>query len=90
MDKEPKTLDDEIDRVIEFMSTFPPNSKSYKKSAEALRTLYDCRSKPSANRVDANTLALVSANLIGLVMLVKHEQFNVITSRITGFIVKPK
>lgn len=39
-------------------------------------------------RVSADVLATIGANLLGIVIIVKHEQANVIASKALGFIQK--
>lgn len=44
----------------------------------------------SSRRVSPDTLALITANLAGIVMILKHEQVNVIATKAMSLVVKPK
>lgn len=40
------------------------------------------------SRVSADVLATIAANLVGIIVIVKHEQANVIASKALGFVQK--
>jgi len=40
--------------------------------------------------VSRDTLAVIGANLLGILMIIKHENVNVITSRAMGLILSPR
>jgi len=55
-------------------------SKLYLIKAEAQAT----------NRVSKDTLAVVTANLLGIFMIINHERVNVIRSAAMSFVLKPR
>ena len=90
MDKLERTIDGEINHVLDTMSNMKHITEEYEIAAKALKLLCEARSKPAANRLSAETLVTVTANLLGIMLIIKHEQFNVMTSRAMGLIIKPK
>ena len=41
-------------------------------------------------RLSKETIAVIAANLVGIVLIIGHERLNVITSKALSFIMKPK
>lgn len=90
--KKLKTLTD-LDIVIESihvsMANCPPDSERYDRLSTQLVKLYKLRAETNPRtRVDANTWALIGANLAGILIVVGYEHGHVITSKALGFIGK--
>lgn len=79
-------LSTEIDRVLNYIRDLDPDSEEYGKATENLRILYEARSKKRALIVDMDTLVLAATNLIMVGLILRHEQFNVITTRALALI----
>jgi len=79
----------EVDEIIEIMSHTDRGSEEYKKLAANLELLIKAKSiyKDPA-RIDANTLAIVLGNLIGIAIIVGYEEGHIITSKALGFVLK--
>jgi len=86
---EPKNLNDEVDRVILFLSGQDPDSETYTNAVQNLRILCEARSKKAASNIDPEVLIAAGVNLLGIVLILRHEQFNVVASKAMTFI-RPK
>jgi len=86
---EPKNLNDEVDRVVEFLSRQDPDSESYTNAVQNLRILCEARAKKAASIIDPEVLVSAGVNLLGIVLILRHEQFNVVASKAMTFI-RPK
>jgi hypothetical protein len=64
------------------------DSEEYAKMAEQASKLYSLKEHNSKRRVSPDTMALVLGNLFGIVLIVRHERMNVVTSKALSFILK--
>lgn len=53
-----------------------------------LQKLKDAEKRSS--QISPDTLVLALTNLVGIAMIIRHEHMNVITTKATGFVMKPK
>lgn len=82
---EPSNTEKEYERVLLHASTLDPSSPEYAKVVPILDALNKLLPpKPEKNRVKADTWANLSAYLLQTGMVMKQEQFNVITSKMFG------
>lgn len=83
-------LEKAIDRLHDDMQTVDPDSDQYAKMADNLTKLYKLREcdKPERRGPSPDTLALITANLIGIGIIVGYEQKHVVTSKALGFLKK--
>lgn len=87
-DAPPSLLEKQIDRALADLDTHAIDSEEYGEILDRLSKLHDLQEKP--DRVTRDTLALVGANLLGILLIIRHEHVNVITSRAMGVLQKPK
>lgn len=83
---EPKNLNDEVDRVVLFLSGEDPDSESYTHAVQNLKTLCEARAKKAASPIDPEILISAGVNLLGIILILRHEQFNVVTTKAMSFI----
>lgn len=83
-------LEQEIDRAIRELKNHPIGSEEYVRTLDAIVKLHGMKEREKPLFVSRDTLAVVGANLLGLLMVIKHENVNVITSRAFGLILKPR
>lgn len=86
----PNALETAIDNVLATMSDNNPSSEEYHKMVDQLDKLYKMKASEKPDRVKFDTWVAVGGNLLGLVLIIRHEQFNVITSKALGFVLKSK
>lgn len=82
--------DKQLRRLLRELETTEPNSEEYGTLVERLKKFQQMRAEDRPEKLSPNTAALVVTNVLGIVMIVRHEQFNVIVSKALGFVIKPK
>lgn len=82
--------DKQLQRLLRELETTEPNSEEYGTLVERLKKFQQMRAEDRPEKLSPNTAALVVTNVLGIVMIVRHEQFNVIVSKALGFVIKPK
>lgn len=88
--REHKLLDAEIERVIRSLKNWPVHSDSYEKSMRHLSELRLLKEEDKSKTVSKDTLAVVLANLTGIVLVINHEHVHVITSKAIQMLIPPK
>lgn len=78
-----------VNRVIHDLNNHEIGSEEYQKSLDALAKLHKMREEEKSS-VSKDTLVLVAANLLGLIMVISHERVNVITTRAFSMLLKPR
>lgn len=63
------------------------NPDLYATKVEQISKLTALRNENS-KRLSPDTLALIVANILGIVIIIKHEQVNVVTSKALSFVLK--
>jgi hypothetical protein len=88
-------IDLEIERLLAVMAKIPPGSERYSKILHNLDILQ--KTKGSVNTtppaqssfaVDPNTVIVAITNIVGILMVINHEQLGVISSKAFGLIMK--
>ena len=89
--REPDPLDAVIDAAIkDLMATASP-SEAFQKKVDSLSKLLEVAdARKGRNRVKPDTLATIGANLLGILMIIKHESVAPLVSKALSFIIKPK
>lgn len=83
-------IDVEIDALLEQLSFYRNQPAEYKKLMDEVERLHKMKMQNASRRVSPDTALMTSAHLLGIVMILKHEQVNVITSKATSFLPKMK
>lgn len=81
-------LEKEIDDLLDEMSFKNKSSSEYATNVELLKGLYDAKGLDRPRKVSPDTIAIIVANLLGIVLILKFEQLNTITSRAINFVLK--
>lgn len=79
-------LNAEIDYVYAQFRDYPPESKEYKEMSARVMEWYDQIEKLDRRRISPDVLATITANLLGIAIIVGHERANVITGKAISFI----
>lgn len=82
--------DEPINKVLEEMRTYSPETDEFAASMRHLETLSTLKAANTPKRANADMMLLVAGNLLGILIIVAYEQKHVITTKATGFIIKPK
>ncbi len=84
-----RTIDQEIEHILSELSRLSPDSDEYSTAAQNLRTLCEARSQKPANRINPETVLTLGTNILSILMILRYERFDVVTSRAMSFI-RPK
>lgn len=75
-----------IAKAVMELQEHDASSEEYGVILERLSKLNKMRIEEKSARVSPDTVLTVTANLLGIIMILKHEQLNVITSKATSFV----
>jgi hypothetical protein len=87
-DKEPSRLEKAIERTQQELANEPVLSDEYAEILERMSKLHRMKTDETSSPVSKDTLAIIGANLLGILIIVKHEHLNVITTRAMNMIPK--
>lgn len=79
-----------VDAATAELLNHQPDSEEYKKIVDQLERLNKIATSNSSEKVSANGVIAVLGNLLGIGMIIKHEQVAVITSKALGFVIKSR
>ena len=87
--KEPTKLDIAIDNLLDELNEYPGYDEDYAKRVKMLEKLHKIKKaeKPH-DRVDSDTLLVVSGNVLIALIVIGFEQKHVITTKATTFFSK--
>lgn len=91
--KEPNYLDEEIKRVVDYISILDPTSEEYKKAVENLKVLTEAKATYETEtkaKLNPNSVLAVGGNLLGIGMVLGYERLHIIASKALSFIIRPK
>jgi hypothetical protein len=83
-------LEDIIDNLTAEMAGHEADSEGYAACVKQLGALYKIRSENQGDRVSRDTILTVSANLIGIILILHYEQMHVMTSKALSFVMKAR
>lgn len=83
-----KNLDVVINNHLASMQDMKTENPEYPEMVKQLDTLYSLRNASAPKPLSADTKLLAITNLAGILLIIKHEQVGVITSKALGFISK--
>ena len=88
--KKETQVDFAVNKAFRTLNSHEPESPEYAKILDQIVKLHKMQMEETSKFVSKDTLALIGANLAGLLMVIKHENVNVITSRAMGLLLKPR
>lgn len=87
---EPDGLQEVIDALIARIKDEKPDSENYTSMVTNLDKLIKLKEINNPKRVSKEAWLAAGVNLAGILLIIKHEQFNVIATKAIGFIAKMK
>lgn len=81
-------LEEAIDSALTDLKGYTADQEEHSAIVDQLTKLYAIKDQESPKRVSPDTLVTVGANLLGVLVIIKHEQVNVITSKALAFLPK--
>jgi hypothetical protein len=88
--KKPTQLEEAIDKAMQSLDSHSASSEEYAQILDQVAKLHKIKLDEQPDRVSMDTLAVISANLLGIMLIIRHEHVNVITSRAMNLVIKPK
>lgn len=77
----------EADRVARHLTTLEIGSDRY---VACLKALSDLTDMTSQSTISKDVLASAGTNLLGILMIIRHERVNVIASKAMSILIKPR
>ena len=88
--RETSDLDFAVNKAIRSLNSHDVHSDEYAKTLDMIVKLHKMKMEETSKFVSRDTLAIVGSNLLGILMIIKHENVNVITSKAMSLILKPR
>jgi hypothetical protein len=80
-----------IDELISTMAGFEAHTEEYSTMAANLKVLTEAQAlEPKPRKISPDTIVIVAANLTGIAAILLFERNNVITSKSTSHLIKPR
>lgn len=79
-----------LEEALRDLRTHEPDSEEYATILDRVVKLHKLKEESKPSRVNPDTWVLAGTNLLGIIMILKHEQLNVITSKAMSFIIRPR
>jgi hypothetical protein len=83
-------LETEIENLYKQLEVLNPEGENYPKVVDQLVKLEILKANTKAPKISPDVLATIIANLVGIGIIVRHEQLNVIASKALAFVTKLK
>lgn len=90
MPKHQRELESELNRALTRLRAEIPNSEDYTKMLGLVERLHDMMDEQKPNVVSKDTLFTVGGNLLGIILILKHERLNVITTKALSFVIRTR
>ena len=90
MPKHQRMLEREYIRVLAVLPMHQADSPEYAKLMRSAERVYEMMDHKKPSPVSRETLVTVGANLLGILLIIKHEDVNVITSKALGFVIRAR
>lgn len=85
-EKDPTRLDEEINRVQVYLAGQKIDSEEYAAGMRHLMELHKIRENEKPEKVSPNEILRSATNLMGILLIIRYENVNVITSRAMSMI----
>jgi hypothetical protein len=83
-----RMLEDEYVRTLAVLSSHQTDSQEYAKLLSNVERIHEMMDIKNPSPVSRETLLTVGANILGILLIIKHEDVNVITSKALGFVIR--
>jgi hypothetical protein len=87
---QPSDLDNEIARLYKLLSDAVPGTARYKELVDLIEQLTKLKTEKSKNKVSSDVLVGALTNLLGILIVIKHEEINVIGGKAFSLVSKAK
>jgi len=84
-----RLLETELEHCLKSLRAQVIGSEEHKQIMDAAVTLHDMMDEDPSG-VSKDTVVLVAGNLLGILLIIKHEHVNVLTSKALGLVLRPR
>jgi hypothetical protein len=90
--KKSHRLDPVIEKVLDDLKVYHPSEAAFDNRMLTIERLYALKAleTPKPEAISPDTVANVGANLLGILMIIRHEHVNVIASKALGLITRTR
>lgn len=86
--KHQRMLESELEHVITNLKAEVFRSEDYVKTLSIVERLHGMMDREKPKTISKETVLNVAANLIGIILIIRHENVNVITSKALSFVTR--
>ena len=79
-----------VNKAVRSLNVYDAGSEEYREALDALVKLHKLKEDEKPKPVSKDTLVIVGANLLGILMIISHERVNVVTSKAIGILLRPR
>jgi hypothetical protein len=83
-------LERAVNKALSELNVHETGSEEYVKTLDAIVKLHKMKQDEKPSSISKDTLTVVLANLLGILLIIKHESVNVVTSKAFGLLLKPR
>lgn len=88
--KKPTKLETALDKALDSLDQYGSTTDEYTRTLEGVVKLHKMKEDEKPASVSPDTILLVGANILGILLIIRHEHVNVITSRAMSTLIKPR
>src|SRR5690606_2356005 len=88
--EEPDVFAAAITKLVDELEQYDPTDPEFANAIEKLEQIVKVQGQKAQRSINPDTLLIVGGNLLGILIIVAYEQKHVLTSKASGFILKPK
>jgi hypothetical protein len=85
-----RLLEDALASAYRELNRHSVYTEEYAKTLDQIVKLHSMKKEEKTSSVSKDTVALIVGNLLGILMIIKHENVNVITSKAMNLVLKPR
>lgn len=86
----PSVLELAVEKLVREVMRHESGGESHAKAMDSLVKLHKMMIEERSSRVSKDTLILAGANLLGILMIIRHEHVNIIMSKAIGLLLRPR
>jgi len=81
MDTKANTIDQEIERHVEYLRMLPLNSDEYEETLKRLTELHRIKARSRKFNVSQDVIFGAVANILGIIVIMNYERLHVISTK---------
>lgn len=85
-----RMIEEEYVRTLALLRQHQAGSEEYAKLLSNVERIHEMMDIKKSSPVSREALLAVGANILGILLIIKHEDVNVITSKALGFVFRVK